>query len=148
MHSNKKRGFTLIELLVVIAIIGILSSVVLASLNTARDKGRDAATKSSMQTVRVQSEIYYDGTGNQSYGTAATTCLTGMFSGDTTIAAAIAQITGTANVTSECFTGGTGVQEWAMSATLLSPTSKDWCVDYTGQAKEITALDLDGTTCP
>ncbi len=40
---NNKNGFTLIEILVVISIIGLLSSVVLASLSTARDKGRVAA---------------------------------------------------------------------------------------------------------
>ncbi len=67
---NLKKGFTLIELLVVIAIIGILASVVLASLNSARTKGKDASAKTSITSVRAQSEIFYNGSvGNNSYGT-------------------------------------------------------------------------------
>lgn len=58
-------GFTLIELLVVIAIIGILSSVVLASLNSARVKGRDARRISDVKQLQLALELYYDN--NQSY---------------------------------------------------------------------------------
>jgi prepilin-type N-terminal cleavage/methylation domain-containing protein len=58
--QDGRSGFTLIELLVVIAIIGILSSVVLASLNTARNKGADAAIKSNIDNARAQAELYYD----------------------------------------------------------------------------------------
>ena len=59
--SSVKRGFTLIELLVVIAIIGILSSVVLASLGTARQKARDATRISDMKNLQLALELYYDG---------------------------------------------------------------------------------------
>src|SRR3990167_3419153 len=67
-----KSGFTLIELLVVIAIIGVLSSIVLASLNSARNKGNDAKTKAQLSGLRAAMELYYDNNG--SYGTATSYC--------------------------------------------------------------------------
>ncbi len=63
MAKSYKRGFTLIELLVVIAIIGILSSVVLASLNSARKKGRDARRIADVKQLQLALELYYDAFG-------------------------------------------------------------------------------------
>ncbi len=57
---KKQKGFTLIELLVVIAIIGILSSVVLASLSTARAKSRDARRISDIGQMQLSLEMYFD----------------------------------------------------------------------------------------
>jgi len=55
-----KNGFTLIELLVVVAIIGMLSSVVLASLNTARGNARDARRQQDLKQIQVALELYYN----------------------------------------------------------------------------------------
>tara|TARA_B100000745_G_scaffold300516_1_gene254906 strand:+ start:9386 stop:9802 length:417 start_codon:yes stop_codon:yes gene_type:complete len=68
--SKESSGFTLIELLVVIAIIGILSSVVLASLNSAREKSRDARRIGDVKQLQLALEMYYDS--NSSYPNALT----------------------------------------------------------------------------
>ncbi|MPZ29570.1 MAG: prepilin-type N-terminal cleavage/methylation domain-containing protein [Rhodospirillales bacterium] len=58
-----RRGFTLIELLVVIAIIGLLSSIVMASLGSARSKARDARRASDMRQLSIAFELFYDTNG-------------------------------------------------------------------------------------
>lgn len=60
MHTTQQKGFTLIELLVVIAIIGILSSVVLASMNSARKKSRDARRMRDLKAMQTALELLFD----------------------------------------------------------------------------------------
>lgn len=68
-----KSGFTLIELLVVIAIIGVLASIVLASLNNARRKSRDARRITDIKQIQLALELYFDGQSN-TYPAASATC--------------------------------------------------------------------------
>jgi len=58
--KQSSKGFTLIELLVVISIIGILSSLAVVSLNSARNKARDALRKADMTQMRTALNLYYD----------------------------------------------------------------------------------------
>lgn len=139
MTTHKKDGFTLIELLVVIAIIGILASVVLASLNTARDKGSDAAIKANLNNARAQAELYYDDNSNSYDGV----CAAGS-SADPAGIDDFEQAAADESADVDCFDSATA---WAMSAQMKSDTSVYYCVDSTGTAEEGTAAATT-TSCP
>lgn len=137
MKNKRQKGFTLIELLVVIAIIGLLATIALASLNSARTKSADASVKSNMANINAQGEIYYDGVGNGSYGDIAS-CETGVFA-DTGVAAMITQAlssaatTATATCTSD---QAISSQNWAITiGPLRSGADSYWCVDNSGNRK-------------
>ena len=71
--ANLKTGFTLIELLVVIAIIGVLASIVLVFLSSARAKSRDAKRVATLQEMQKALELYYADNGK--YPTYASGCI-------------------------------------------------------------------------
>jgi type II secretion system protein G len=75
MIMMNKNGFTLIELLVVISIISLLSSVVLASLNDARGKARDAQRIQQLKQVQAALELYYSENGEYPSGNPQGMCL-------------------------------------------------------------------------
>ncbi len=148
--NSLNRGFTLIELLVVIAIIGILSSVVLASLNQARTKGADAAVKSNLNNMRSQAELYYSSNGD-SYGNfAVNTCPTVVTAGsifnDSNIIKAIA---------SALAAGGNGTRCIATPSTYaisvgMKTTGQSWCIDSSGVSKQFAGTPtaaITGSAC-
>lgn len=63
MFFTSKRGFTLIELLVVISIIGLLSSVILGAVNSARAKSNDSKQIQALNQLKRAMELYYDNNG-------------------------------------------------------------------------------------
>ena len=64
LHLKRQgKGFTLIELLVVIAIIGILSSVVLSSLDSARKRARDTKRIAELKSLQIALALYYEAQG-------------------------------------------------------------------------------------
>ena len=130
MNKKFNRGFTLIELLVVIAIIGILSSVVLASLNTARSKGADAAVKSNLNNIRAQAELFYDAQSPNTYLGVCASSTTGIKKGSDAAIAAGGNGGG-------CLDVAAGWVAWAGEKAVATNA---WCVDSTGRSLEMTKV--------
>lgn len=138
------HGFTLIELLVVIAIIGILSSVVLSSLNTAREKGRNAAAKSELASIRAQASLYFD-ENNQSFGTDGTSCSNNpsVFSDSVgnTISALITAAEDHVGVPGSAVCANSS-EYYVVALPLIG--GDNWCVDSTGYSGT-TTLAMTGS---
>ena len=142
-----------------VAIIGILASVVLASLNTARSKGANAAIKANLANIRAQAELVYDPLG--AYGTAANavtgcaatgwTPTAGSLFADATIKAAIISATTSSGVAGCCNSTISSGSAWVASVQLKAAEGSGgsithWCVDSTGVSAGKPAI-ASGTAC-
>ena len=117
--NKTQKGFTLIELLVVVAIIGVLSTVVLTSLSTARARANDAKVKATFSSIRTQGWIVSD---------------MSLMCGDSKVMEMLNSINSAANLGVLCSASSAA---WVVYAQNPLSTGEIYCTDSTGFLGEI-----------
>lgn len=142
--QSNQRGFTLIELLVVIAIIGMLSSVVLSSLNSAREKSRDARRLADLKQLQTALELIFDDTSPPEYPDA----LSSLSSGDYVSSVPTDPRTGSEyyydNLTSSdgtCAIASGACTKYVLGANLENSSHSSLSADIDGTVGSVTCTD-------
>ena len=151
MPKQARKGFTLIELLVVIAIIGILSTLAVVALNSARQRSRDAKRVSDIRQIQTALELGFSEVSN--YPTASAIALgtanydvlcnnsgTAAFQADvtgcTTVYMGLVPTSPTPNASSYEYTSSTGSAAYMLTFTLEGATGQlaagDQCANQNG----------------
>lgn len=149
------KGFTLIELLVVIAIIGILASVVLVSLNSARNKGKDSRIISDVQQLRTLAESTYNGSRYDDTSAALVANVSGLAHGNginssNTTAVQLSTDAGPSGQGGALFvrTNATPVTSYSIYGALPSTNNtRYFCIASDGSTQQSTALTTGVGTC-
>ncbi|MEK7471558.1 MAG: prepilin-type N-terminal cleavage/methylation domain-containing protein [Patescibacteria group bacterium] len=152
---RNSKGFTLLELLVVVALIGLLTTIVVASLTSARNKGGDAGVKSNLRNAIPQGEIFFN-TNTVVPNSYTNVCTIGSTNGAIAVGAFILAAAKTNGYTYTA-TAGTDMDvvgststatcndsssAWATQVPLKSAGANQmWCVDSTGKS-----LQTNGST--
>lgn len=141
--KNKKNGFTLIELLVVIAIISLLSSIILASLNSARGKASNSAIKEDLNNMRSAAELLYS-----NKGTYGTVCLSGQIPPTLVMYSAATAAGGNGGECNAISTSWAADVQLKVDEVVGAVTYHYWCIDNMGNGRG-EANSLSGATaCP
>lgn len=137
--SNK--GFTIIELLVVVAIIGLLSSIIYASLKTAQNKSANTAVKVNLNNIRTQMNLSYISNYDSYLGLCASDPLILRMLAD-------AKKNGDGVTPAVCYDNSS---KWAATAKLrvAEGTYTYWCTDSTNASKgETQPISAGVVVCP
>ena len=151
--NKHNKGFTLIELLVVIAIIGILASVVLVSVNSARGKAQDVKIVSGVKQLKTIIESNYSGAsypdltndspiygGFVADGNPGTSTINILLNDINTLGGEVVVVT-------EPNTPGSAVFNYAIYGRLVSTSTQYFCVDSKGKTNQNT-MTKDTVICP